>query len=126
MKDKNNQLEDKPKWVLVVEKYLFGSWVLVPFLICGILSIYLIHRITEYYLICWSRGSDVWDRGVRLIYSTHRELTDGSLLTIPEYLIRMMAIILLSFFAFAFWTYFWAYLNKWLFSKKLRNNSNGT
>ncbi len=105
-------MKDIYKRMSEAHRHLAGTWAIVPFIMCMILSMYLSHRVTEYCVIHYSRGRDAWDEGIRLIRTNSRELTDGSQLTIPEYSIRIIAIVIFTMLAYAFWMLVLAYLKR--------------
>ena len=106
------------KRLSILHKQLFGTWAVVPFVICMIASMCFSQWVTEYCVIRYSHGENAWNEGVRLIRSNSRELTDGSQLTVMEHSIRIIAIVLISLFAYVFWLFVLASLNMKLSKKK--------
>ena len=121
--NKGEGLKDSPKWMLAPKRFLFGTWAIVPFLICTIFTLNFSARIVDHWTIRYCYGQGTWDEGVRLIHLNSRELSNGSFITIPEHSVRVIAHLVISMLAFAFWMYLLTYLNMKLHNKKLRNSS---
>ena len=105
------------KWTVAVEKYC--NFIIV-LLLC-IPTLFLIYNIAEFGVINYLHDQDAWDNKVRLVYPNSGKLSDGSQLTIAEYIIYVLVIILFSTLAFLFWTFVFTYLNMKLHHESFNN-----
>lgn len=102
------------KWCMAVEKYC--NFILV--LLCLIPTGFLNYKIAEFTAINYIHSQEAWENNVRLVHPTRRNLSDGSQLTMPEYVIYFFMFFILSALAFLFWTFIFTYLNMKLHRKR--------